>query len=64
MPEPPVAGSEMYKMRNIILTPHLAGSIGLEVQRMGEYMFDESRRWLAGEPTFWGVTEKMLETMA
>ena len=64
MPEPPVADSEMYKMRNIILTPHLAGSIGLEVQRMGEYMFEESRRWLNGENTFWGVTEKMLETMA
>ena len=64
MPEPPVAGSEMYQMRNIILTPHLAGSIGLEVQRMGEYMFEESRRWLQGEPTRWHVTEKMLETMA
>lgn len=63
-PEPPRPDSEMYKMRNIILTPHLAGSIGLEVQRMGEYMFEESRRWLQGEKTRWGVTEKMLETMA
>ena len=63
-PEPPAADSEMYKMRNIILTPHLAGSIGLEVQRMGEYMYEESLRWLAGEPTRWYVTEKMLETMA
>ena len=64
MPEPPVAGSEMYKMRNIILTPHLAGSIGWEVQRMGQYMYEESLRWLAGEDTPWRVSEKMLETMA
>ncbi len=63
-PEPPKPDSEMYKMRNIILTPHLAGSIGNEIQRMGQYMFEESVRWLNGEPTKWGVTEKMLETMA
>lgn len=64
MPEPPVSGSEMYQMRNIILTPHLAGSIGWEVQRMGEYMYEESKRWLAGEATPWRVTEAMLATMA
>lgn len=63
-PEPPAAGSEMYKLRNIILTPHLAGSIGNEVQRMGQYMYEECLRWQAGERTYWGVTEKMLETMA
>ena len=63
-PEPPKAGSDMYKMRNIILTPHLAGSIGAEVQRMGQYMFEEFCRFEAGEETFWGVSEKMLETMA
>lgn len=63
-PEPPVQGSEMYSMRNIILTPHLAGSIGWEVQRMGEYMYDESKKWLAGENTPYLVTEAMLATMA
>lgn len=63
-PEPPKPDSEMYKMRNIILTPHLAGSIGNEVQRMGQYMYEESVRWMKGEETNWGVTEKMLETMA
>ncbi len=63
-PEPPKPDSELYKMRNILLTPHLAGSIGNEIQRMGQYMYEESLRWLAGEETFWGVNEKMLETMA
>ena len=63
-PEPPVQGSEMYKMRNIILTPHLAGSIGSEIRRMGEYMYEESLHWLADEPTPYLVSEAMLATMA
>ncbi|MBQ6020342.1 MAG: hydroxyacid dehydrogenase [Clostridia bacterium] len=63
-PEPPAAGSELYTMSNVILTPHNAGSIGSEVARMGEYMLAEFEAYLSGTPTKYGVTEKMLATMA
>ncbi len=63
-PEPPAPESAMYHMRNILLTPHIAGSIGQEVQRMGRYMFEEACRWANGEETRWRVMETMLATMA
>lgn len=62
--EPPLADSELYKLENIFLTPHIAGSAGDEVARMGEYMLDEYTRYINGEQTHYEVTEKMLATMA
>lgn len=63
-PEPPEKGSELYKMPNVFLTPHLAGSIGNEIQRMGEYMYDEFSAFVENRAVKYEVTEKMLETMA
>ncbi len=63
-PEPPEEGHPFYTLPNCVLTPHIAGSAGDEVSRMGEYMLEECRAYLAGEPTHYEVSEKMLETMA
>lgn len=63
-PEPPVADSELYRLENCILTPHIAGSIGNEVHRMSEYMLKEYTSFIGGKPCRYEVTEKMLETMA
>ena len=63
-PEPPIEGHPFYSLPNCILSPHLAGSFGDEVGRMGEYMLLESRRYLSGEKCLWEVTEEMLKTMA
>lgn len=63
-PEPPEKDSELYTLPNVFLTPHMAGSIGREVQRMGEYMFEEFTAFADGRPTKYEVSEKMLETMA
>ena len=63
-PEPPVENHPFYTLPNCILTPHIAGSAGDEVARMGEYMLFEFKSYLSGEPTKYEVTEKMLETMA
>lgn len=62
--EPPRVGSPLYKMDNVFLTPHIAGSIGNEVHRMSEYMYDEYKAFDAGMPTKYGVTHEMLKTMA
>lgn len=63
-PEPPAPESRLYRMENVFLSPHIAGSLGDEVGRMGEFMYEEFIRVRSGEAPKWRVTEKMLETMA
>ena len=65
-PEPPEEGSPFYSMPNVFLTPHMAGSSGLEIRRMGEAMLEEWRAWNAdpSSRSVREVTPKMLETMA
>lgn len=63
-PEPPFENSKLYNLPNIFLTPHIAGSSGNEVRRMGEYMLEEYRRGARNERFLYEVTPKMLETMA
>ncbi|MBE6611092.1 MAG: hydroxyacid dehydrogenase [Ruminococcaceae bacterium] len=64
LPEPPVPESKLYRLDNVFLSPHIAGSLGDEIQRMGEYMLEEYRRFAKVEPCKWQVSMKMLETMA
>ena len=63
-PEPPEEGHPFYSLPNCILTPHIAGSMGNETQRMAEYMAEEWERYTKGEPVRYEVTEAMLATMA
>ncbi len=63
-PEPPEKGSPLYRLDNVFLTPHLAGSMGEECKRMGEYAVNELKRYLAGDPPAHPVTEDMMEWMA
>lgn len=60
-PEPPVEGSPLYELPNVVLTPHIAGALGPECQRMGMAMLDELKRFLNGEPLRWRITKEMLE---
>ncbi len=64
MPEPPVDSHEFYRMENVVLTPHIAGSFGDETHRMAEYMLEEYKLYANGRQTNYEVTRKMLETMA
>jgi phosphoglycerate dehydrogenase-like enzyme len=63
-PEPPVAGSPLYHLPNIHLTPHIAGSLGREVVRMADWMLEEFIRWQRGEPLCHQVTPAMLDQIA
>lgn len=64
MPEPPEAGSLLYTMENVFLTPHIAGSFGDEIARMGEYVVEECMHFMQHEPCRYEITEQMLKTMA
>jgi len=63
-PEPPARDSELYSLLNVILTPHIAGSMGNEVARMGEYMAEEYLALREGRAPRYEISIKMLETMA
>jgi len=63
-PEPPLADSPLRSLENVILTPHIAGSLGSEITRMGDWMVDEMQRYLDGEPLHHCVTREMLARMA
>ena len=63
-PEPPEPSSPLYTLPNVFLTPHIAGSIGNEVHRMAEFMYEEFLAFDAGQPTRYRVTLPLLETMA
>lgn len=54
----------MTRQKNIIQSPHIAGSSGHEVWRMAEYMIEEYDRLKNGEPLKHEVTINMLATMA
>jgi len=63
-PEPPEKDSPLYTMENVTLTRHIAGSMGDECQRMGEYMVQELKRYLKGEPLRWAITQEKAVHMA
>ncbi|MFI6642254.1 hydroxyacid dehydrogenase [Streptomyces sp. NPDC050504] len=49
-PEPPDPASPLYDLPNVLLTPHVAGSLGGELHRMAEHALDELERFAHGLP--------------
>ena len=44
------AGHVFYDLPNVILTPHIAGSMGTELLRMGDHVVSELERYIVGKP--------------
>lgn len=63
-PEPPKPGSPLYTLPNVILTPHIAGSMNAECRRMGRYAVEECRRYLNGDPLQWSISRERAATLA
>ncbi|GAA4053066.1 hydroxyacid dehydrogenase [Streptomyces shaanxiensis] len=47
-PEPLPAGSPLYHLPNVFLTPHIAGSLGNELERLGRIVVEELERVVGG----------------
>ena len=63
-PEPPLDDSPFYTLPNVQLSSHIAGSIGDEVVRMADCVWEEFGRWQRGETLRYAVTMEMLQVMA
>lgn len=62
--EPPDTESPLFRLPNVVHTPHIAGSQGKECQRLGHCMVDELRRYLMGEPMQWTIDQEKLSILA
>jgi phosphoglycerate dehydrogenase-like enzyme len=47
-PEVPPDQSPLYELPNVFLTPHIAGSLGNETQRLADCIVDEVERYSNG----------------
>jgi phosphoglycerate dehydrogenase-like enzyme len=56
-PEPPVVGSPLFRLPNVILTPHIAATQGYECRRLSRCMIEEFQRWRRGEPLRFAITQ-------
>lgn len=63
-PEPLPSDSPLFDLPNAFLTPHIAGSQGNELARMGNTVVDELARLLAGEPLLHEVRRADLARIA
>ena len=63
-PEPPVDGSPLYSLPNVVLTPHIAGSQDGECRRMGQLMVDEYDLWIKGLPMKWSISKEKAAILA
>jgi phosphoglycerate dehydrogenase-like enzyme len=63
-PEIPEPDSPLWALENIVLTPHVAGSRGLEMRRIGDRAVAEVERFARGETLQFGVTRTRYATNA
>jgi phosphoglycerate dehydrogenase-like enzyme len=63
-PRPTAAGSPLYGMTNVILTPQIAGTTGRECRRLSRCVIDEFHRWRRGEPLRHAITKDEISRRA
>jgi len=63
-PEPLPSDSPLYTLPNVILTPHIAGSLGNELRRLGEIVASEAERLAEGLPLAHEVRHADLDRVA
>ena len=63
-PEPLPPDSPLYRLPNVFLTPHIAGSLGNELERLGTAVVDELGRLVAGLPLQYQVLRSDLGRLA
>jgi len=63
-PEVLPGDSPLYELPNVFLTPHVAGAMGSETQRMAALALDEIERFARGEPLRYAIRAEDLARIA
>ncbi|WP_194897988.1 hydroxyacid dehydrogenase [Catenulispora pinisilvae] len=63
-PEPLPTGHPLFSLPNVLVTPHLAGAMGTEVSRLGEFAVAEVERLARGLPLVGAVSAEDLARIA
>ena len=63
-PEPLPADSVLFSLPNVMITPHLAGSLGSELHRMTDAALDELERYVSDVPLLDEFTSEDLQLSA
>lgn len=62
-PEPPDPASPLWDLPNLVISPHIGGTIGDEVVRLADTAIAEFEAWAAGRQLRYQVTADVLATM-
>ncbi|AZM74951.1 hydroxyacid dehydrogenase [Streptomyces sp. KPB2] len=57
-PEPLPVDSQLRQVANVMVTPHIAGSLGTEIGRLTDHVLDELSRWASRRPLQAEITEE------
>ncbi|MET9383538.1 hydroxyacid dehydrogenase [Streptomyces sp. NPDC002928] len=63
-PEPLPAGHPLLALPNVTVTPHVAGAMGTEIRRLGEFAVAEIERLAADQPLHGRIHEDQLALLA
>ncbi len=63
-PEVLPADSPLYDLPNVLLTPHIAGSLGSEAERLSDHIIEEIERFATGAPLKFLVKREQLPRLA
>ncbi len=62
-PEPPAPNSPLWDLDNLVISPHIGGTIGDEVTRTADCVIEDFERWRDGEQLRHQVTPEIFATM-
>lgn len=58
------ASSPLYELPNVLLTPHIAGAVGTERERLGTLVVNEVERFVRGERLNHAIDYRLLDRLA